>query len=367
MLFPKKLDQTDEVKLCDQELNKWVDELGSQFQYTTPTQEDIDKGRSTVVVQLALLHMVYFATVSALHRPQVLPSAESAPVHKSRELQDISRKKVREASREITRMSLELFDLKLERYLPTTGVTVLLPAIIIHLLDIKSCSDATRDAALHGFCQCMHVLEKLRDNYAAADYAIQFLEAAIRKADLDVGREGGPDRPGTAGNDNIGWRVLQPKKTVQNVSQLAEAGRGTRLTPPPDQTSPFTNPDSMQIDGGMKPPMISASTPPRSDSSRVPVEAPTTVVEKMHPMVGNYDDGIDSLIDFGVVDFEGVEDWSTTLEDGMHGESGGFMVDMDWMKDGEAAGYDIWGQHSPEQHHMLTKDDDPVFLMRTTA
>jgi len=370
MLFPKKLDQTDEVKLCDQELTDWIMDLGPEYQYRTPTREDIEKGRSTFVVQLALLHMVYFATVSALHRPQVLPSVETSALHKCRELQDVSRKKVREASREITRMSLDLHNLKLERYLPTTGVTVLLPAIIIHLLDIKSCSDATRDAALQGFCQCMLVLEKLRDNYAAADYAIQFLEAAIRKADLDISKESANDGPGNAGKDNVGWKALQPKKYIaQNVSQLINAGRAARLTPPPDrnQTSPFS--DAMQVNT-MKPPMLSASTPPGSDSSNATFEASNALNDQMMPVQGQFDDGFDALIDYSVVDFDGMEDWSTTLEEGMHGESGGFMMDMDWMKDGgdTMAGYDMWGQQSPaDQHNLLSKEEDAIFLLRGAA
>jgi hypothetical protein len=348
MLFPKKLDQTDEVKLCDQELTDWIDELGPIYRYRTPTVEDLEKGRSTFVVQIALLHMVYHATVSALHRPQVLPSVESAALQKCRELQDVSRKKVREASKEITRMSLNLHNLNLERYLPTTGVTVLLPAIIIHLLDIKSSSDATRDAALQGFCQCMVVLEKLRDNYAAADYATQFLEAAIRKADLDISKEDATDRTDMAG-DTVGWKALQPKKVIaQNVSQLIDAGRAVRLTPPPDgnQSSPFTN-DAMQVDSSIETPQLSASTPPGSDSSHIPVEAPSALPNKMMPIQGQFDEGFDALIDYSVVNFDGMEDWNFTLEEGMHGESGGFMMDMDWMKDTDNLTYDLWGQQSP--------------------
>ena len=39
---------------------------------------------------------------------------------------------------------------------------------------------------MQGFCQCMLVLEKLRDIYASADFAIQFLEATIHKAEIKV-------------------------------------------------------------------------------------------------------------------------------------------------------------------------------------
>ncbi|KFY27818.1 hypothetical protein V493_03288 [Pseudogymnoascus sp. VKM F-4281 (FW-2241)] len=130
--------------------------------------------------------MCYYATLSALHRPQVLPSAETAAQPQCRAVQDVSRHKVREASREITRAAQALFHLQLARYLPTTGVTVLLPAIIIHLLDIKSPSSGTRDEARRGLATCMGVLELLRDNYAAADFATQLLGAAMRKAGIDA-------------------------------------------------------------------------------------------------------------------------------------------------------------------------------------
>jgi hypothetical protein len=59
--------------------------------------------------------------------------------------------------------------------------------MIVHLLDIKFCNNDTRQAAaIGGFHQCMLVLEKLRDNYCSADPATQFLEAAIRRVDIDI-------------------------------------------------------------------------------------------------------------------------------------------------------------------------------------
>jgi hypothetical protein len=132
--------------------------------------------------------MIYLTTLSALHRPQVLPSAPAAwPARSSGiELHELSRKKVRHAAAEITRTAQDLHQLNLVRYLPTTGVTVLLPAVIIHLLDIKSSNEETRRVSLEGFCHCMQVMQKLRESYASADYATQFLEAAIRKVDIRV-------------------------------------------------------------------------------------------------------------------------------------------------------------------------------------
>ncbi|CAG8974864.1 hypothetical protein HYALB_00000479 [Hymenoscyphus albidus] len=188
MLFPKKLDQTDEVKCCDVELSNWISQLPETCQYSTT--RPLTHSAQTLFLQRSLLHMIYYTTLSALHRPQVLPPAtpkHPQPDSAARGLQDLSRKSVREASREITKICRNLHTLNLDRFLPTTGVTVLLPAIIIHLLDINSCNDEARRAAMDGFCLCMRVLERLRDNYASADFATQFLEAAMRKADVGTG------------------------------------------------------------------------------------------------------------------------------------------------------------------------------------
>jgi hypothetical protein len=375
MLFPKKLDQTDEVKACDKELNEWVAGLSAQQMYRPPTPSDIAKGRSSFCVQLALLHMVYFATLSALHRPQVLPSVEASSQQQCRDLQDVSRKKVREASKEITRMSINLHNLRLTRYLPTTGVTVLLPAIIIHLLDIKSCVDTTRDAALQGFCQCMLVLEKLRDNYAAADYAVQFLEAAIRKADIDIGRKNAASSSGHSNGLVVSADGTHLKsvprgiKIAQNVSHLLDAGRAARLTPPPDHTYgggvDKMDTDTFPLDAShCLHAAASASTPPDTDSSSShsslhdvssssaqPSSSEPDVVNSIEkllqpsPAVGGgafdsaFDDsGFDALIDYGVE----MEDWTTTLEEGMHGESGGFgMIDVDF--NAPLVEFDMWG------------------------
>lgn len=62
----------------------------------------------------------------------------------------------------------------------------MLPAVIIHLLDIKSSSAVTRELSLQGFGLCMQVMQILRENYAAADFATHFLEAAVKKANIQI-------------------------------------------------------------------------------------------------------------------------------------------------------------------------------------
>lgn len=180
----KLLDQASEVKRCDEELNKWAAKLPECCLY----REKVDPGTSGALVflQRSLLHMVYFATVSALHRPQLFFSGPTTKRDKYQELRDLSLKKVRLASKEITCILQRLYENRLDRYLPPTGVTVLLPAVIVHLRDIKEGNGAARQTAMDGFCQCMAVLETLKDIYSSAHFAFQLIEAALRKVDIDT-------------------------------------------------------------------------------------------------------------------------------------------------------------------------------------
>lgn len=239
MLLPKKLDpETSEVKTCDEELQKWVAELPEEAKYT-----DKLTGEGSIDLARSLLHMVFFTTLSALHRPQVLPNSQAGPastpaVNIESDLLDVSRRNVRRAASAITSIAQRLDSGDLVKYLPTTGVTVLLPAIIIHLLDIKAPEEETRRSSLRGFCQCMAVMGKLRDLYAAADYSVAFLEAAIRKAGIHVAPMAAQASP------------MAKPSPVTTVEDLVDAGRRldlvnaatsasgalhrSTLTPPPD-------------------------------------------------------------------------------------------------------------------------------------
>lgn len=340
MLFPKKLDQTDEVQRCDEELAEWINDLPESCHYTS----DMPPGNSgpPIFVQRSLLHMVYFTTLSALHRPQVLPSASTAHADSSRELQDLSRKNVREASREITRIAHNLHSRDLEKYLPTTGVTVLLPAIIIHLLDIKSCNDDARQAAMDGFCQCMLVLEKLRDNYSSADFAMQFLEAAIRKADIDFVMTSSREK---LRHENINTLMGMEK------AKGPQRSRATMRTPPPSddeflKSFQGTGMMDIGIPTDRESPdhtynAISARTPPDGDATGfTPSTASAQPALFSNPQVSGsefnsvYPQNTElDLSDF--VNFDttggGNEMWNVPLEEGAHGESGGFMGDMNWI------------------------------------
>ncbi|KAI1774181.1 transcription factor CTF1 [Hypoxylon cercidicola] len=231
MLFPnKQLDNVESVNTCDLELMAWVQSLPTCCKHRPLSAMDLKNGRATIAVQRNLLHMVYYTTISALHRPQFLPSSPTHAPQTSVQVQEMSRTRVREAAAQITRMVAELHTCRLEKYLPTTGVTVILPAMIIHLLEMKNPLPQPREVAMRGFKQCMKVMEKLRDIYAAADYAVAFLDAALRKAaiDLQAAAQSQGYSNGVIGNVKTN---LSPFTT--NMSAV------NNMTTPPPENAPY--------------------------------------------------------------------------------------------------------------------------------
>jgi len=308
MLLPKKLDpETSEVKACDEELQNWVNELKEEAKYS----DDLT-GENSLDVNRALLHMVFFTTLSALHRPQVLPSSQGGPastpakVNIASDLLDVSRRNVRRAASAITSIAQRLDQADLVKYLPTTGVTVLLPAIIIHLLDIKAPEEDTRRASLRGFCQCMTVMGKLRDLYAAADYSTAFLEAAIRKAGIHIA----PATASATGTNDATMSLATKASPVTSVEDLVNAGRRldmqsisisaiaasqhlqrSALTPPPDngttnlhmleKASTETHVTDEEVARRLE--TFLASTPPESDHDQDQIPSITIAEDPASP------------------------------------------------------------------------------------
>jgi hypothetical protein len=340
-LVAKQLDpEVNEVQTCDQELQEWSDALPEEVKYVEASWQEVDSGNRAVVLHRSLLHLIYYATLSALHRPQVLPSIAPSPRRIQSDLLEHSRKTVRLAASEITAIAYGLYNLDMARFLPTTGITVLLPAIIIHLLDIKAPDEATRRHSLQGFCQCMQIMGKLRDIYAAADYSTAFLEAAIRKAEITLPSKSDSDEMKESSRNIItsAQGLVDAGRRMQLVASAPEHGA---LTPPPDDSKTMLQKDlDAQLtdnDIARRLSVYLASTPPDSEEHDVGSDDATMETESLM-MMGHHAGlgGMEVEPDFdSLINLDAAGDvWS--LEDGayaaMSGESGGFTMDMDWMK-----------------------------------
>jgi hypothetical protein len=285
MLFPKKqLDNIENVNECDISLMAWVEALPPCCQYRPLTQLDVRDGHKTIAVQRNLLHMVYYTTISALHRPQFMHSTPMQGPTASRQAQEMSRMKVRDAASQITRMVMELHQFKLERFLPTTGVTVILPAMIIHLLEMKNAVPHARDKAFQGFNQCMKVMDKLRDSYAAADYAVAFLDAALRKAAIDM------RATQVAATAPAPVEVAKPALSFFPAPTAAPPPAPERMaTPPPDNAPYMTQPEAAMFNPGsiLTPPVDlgAGNSPPQTDKDGfTPSASGSSGSDSAHPL-----------------------------------------------------------------------------------
>ncbi|RVX66678.1 hypothetical protein B0A52_09491 [Exophiala mesophila] len=330
-LIPKKsaADACDVIR-CDQELDAWYKELPHELHYFAPGSRERLTTNDGEVINLhrALLSGVHLTAISALHRPQILPSTPNVVV--APELQELSRRKVREAANDITDMYKDLYSHDLIRYLPNTGVTCLLPAIIIHLLDIKSSDSNTRQSSIRKFQFCMQALQRLREMYASADFAFSFLDAAVRKTN------------GQAATFSIEPATTRPQLRFSRHQKPAKQAP-ILLTPPPEA---MQSASMILFNSTLAPDernMLTSYTPPRSEtsaSSQKNGDAVSTLVD----LGESLDHGVVELDDvFSSTDFEnlinvegGPELFSTNVEEAhdMHMEwLNGFDIDQTEMKD----------------------------------
>lgn len=162
------------------ELAAWAAALPPTCQYRKLEQWDILHGRTPVAMQRTLLQMIYQTTVGKIYHP-LMRSLRIQESHAEQQISQIARYKCKSVATEITRAIAEMHELQLDKYFPTTGVTVVMPAILVHLQDITSPVQETREEAQRGFDICMSVLNVLRETYAAAEIAAIFMGNLIKK------------------------------------------------------------------------------------------------------------------------------------------------------------------------------------------
>ncbi|KKA27792.1 hypothetical protein TD95_003564 [Thielaviopsis punctulata] len=286
MLFPNKtIDNVDEVNEVDGSLNRWRAELPESCSNRPLTPFDVEDGKATIAVHRSLLHMIYYTTQSALHRPQFL-GMQPAPPHmetKLQQSQEMARIRVRDAATQITRMATDLHELELDRYLPTTGVTIVLPAMIIHMLEMKHHNPQVRDRAVRGFKQCMDVMQTLRTCYAAAEYATGFLDAFLRKASIDIHTESMASMMAKSAPEPQIIPMQQP------MTQSATTNMSSVHTPPPE-TAPSSLPSEMARSIFSQPMMpnlqpMSAIVPPRTNVSATTDSMPAPTLASEAPVL----------------------------------------------------------------------------------
>lgn len=315
-LVPKKCaaDSCDVIR-CDRDLESWYTDMPQDLHYFTPGSQIRTNAVDGEVLNVhrALLQGIYLTALSALHRPQILPSAPDVVVVP--ELRDMSKRKVREAANDITDIYRDLFVHDMIRFLPNTGVTCLLPAIIIHLLDLKSPDTETREASIRKFQFCMQALQRLREIYASADFAFSFLDAAVRKTNSHLSAAAMP------------MKTSSCSSSPQMDQKHGPAGQ-LLLTPPPEamQTASLLLYSSTLAPEEKN--LLSEFTPPGSAGSEGDLHSYsmdggdatlTSVADTTHYETGEkhlFSDLVETDFD-SLVSFQDSNDLFSSVEDGL--------------------------------------------------
>lgn len=173
-----------EFNRCDQDLQNWFNALPGEAKYN-PIQSDVlDETNHGILIHRTMNHLIYFTAVNALHRPRSLytytfqKAAADQPMPSPIQ---VSREKVHNAAAEIVSITRDLYQHGLSQYLPLTGLSALVPAMLTHLVDFQSPDRIVEHRAREAYNDCMLVVEELRDIHAAADVSIEFLMLAARR------------------------------------------------------------------------------------------------------------------------------------------------------------------------------------------
>ncbi|RMZ87217.1 hypothetical protein DV736_g5562, partial [Chaetothyriales sp. CBS 134916] len=227
-LVPKQpTGDLSDVLRCDRALEEWYLSTPPELHYFQPNAQDRANANDGEVISLhrSLLTGIYLTTISALHRPYTLAPANDVTI--APELKERSVYRIHEAANEIAKMYKDLYTRDLIRYLPNTAVSILLPALIIHFLDLDSEDATLRQASGMGFQTCMLALQRLREMYASADCAFSILDALVRRAHVNIPLASPPET--RRSRDSSFSASASIDRPIMHQNSLL-------LTPPPEAT-----------------------------------------------------------------------------------------------------------------------------------
>ncbi|KAI2792011.1 hypothetical protein POX_b02043 [Penicillium oxalicum] len=176
-LIPRQASESEFTR-CSQKLDSWLSALPKDAQFIPESRNNFRDGEDVLLLHGAMLRMLYHATTSALHRPWATNTKDQSKARQG--WRNTARTKMQDAAAGITHIIQGLNQLNLTRFLPQTGVTVILPAAVAHLSNSSSDNPTVRENSISNFHRCVQVLHGLKDIYPAAGVEFANLVAAIK-------------------------------------------------------------------------------------------------------------------------------------------------------------------------------------------
>ncbi|KAH7016757.1 fungal-specific transcription factor domain-containing protein [Ilyonectria destructans] len=162
---------------CNENLLRWQSALPERCKYLPLKCDPSTPGNTSVSLNRTILHMTYFAAVASLHR-----SRFTALLHDpgaSLFDQELSKLCMQNAAMQISTMAFEIHEAGVDMFMPALGITLLVSAAVVHLLEVKGVIQADKERAYQGYRRCMSVIESLKDMFVVADLAKDAMEWAF--------------------------------------------------------------------------------------------------------------------------------------------------------------------------------------------
>lgn len=298
MLFPRShLSPAATLAQYDDQLQLWYSELPASCTHPFPrsTYRDISR---TSAFHASMLNLVFFATISALHRPAL----RQTPADQTVEDRQISRKRIFEAAIQFSKIDRNLHRLGLDRFLPGTAISLQISAIAALASVLKSSNQQRKKEYLDHITNCLRIVENLRDVYWGVDAAIAMIHGILARADIVLHIENCSLR-GLTYNDQSCWLDRPSSHQSPGEAPSPSVAHQADLSPQPYDTT---------ILNTSEPEPCSATRLPQLDSDSL---APASVHHAGHISPTASEDSMDDSID---------------LDAAVLGESLGSSIDLDF-------------------------------------
>jgi hypothetical protein len=185
VLLPRKV-QDNKIKVLALEamLSAWIEDLPPEISYESVRRQGHHAHSFNIKLHCAQLAMLYHTAVIVLFRPTHLSNSCTGARLECTQEPKSALDKTREAGLQITRISTELESTNSVRYLLTIGVTIIVHAATVQLMEAESSDPTYHNQSAETLAMSMRVLEQLCDIYIAADVAVQLLQTDINNAGL---------------------------------------------------------------------------------------------------------------------------------------------------------------------------------------
>ncbi|KAK0389175.1 hypothetical protein NLU13_2750 [Sarocladium strictum] len=148
-------------------LKQWYQDLPPSCHAESPPVTSWNDRVSLVDVQRCFLHMTYHAALLTIHRNGIVPAVTSVR-------EDPGTSLAAQSANSILQIAAGLVASELDDLMPVMGVTLLLPALLVHSLD--AAAHATNYEIAQDAHQSMRILEKMKDRFEFAHMAACYLQ-----------------------------------------------------------------------------------------------------------------------------------------------------------------------------------------------